>query len=86
MREQISTSQTSSSTEITSQLSELTALVRGISFAEVLDHLRELGVSFTDIRALISEESKSNTNTSASLVEIQKVCSMARISASAYPV
>ncbi|KIM28602.1 hypothetical protein M408DRAFT_23648, partial [Serendipita vermifera MAFF 305830] len=73
VREQISTSQSTSSTEVTNQLNELTTLVQRISFAEVLQHLHELGVSVTDVRGLIVDESKSSMTTSASLTEVQKM-------------
>lgn len=63
VKDQVSSSQTTSSTEVAKQLGEITTLVQSISFAEVLEHLRELGVSVTDVRGLIVK-SKSDTSTS----------------------
>jgi hypothetical protein len=71
LRDQMSSSQATSSAEVTNQLQELRMLVQGISFKEVLDKLKELGISVTDIRGLIVEESKSSGSSYAALHQVQ---------------
>lgn len=61
------------STEVTSRLHELTTLVQGTPFTEVLNQLKELGISVTDVRGLIVEENKSNGTSYATLSEMHKV-------------
>jgi len=67
----MSTDHATSSTTVTNQLQELRTLVQGISFKEVLDQLKELGVSVTDIRGLVVEESKSSGTSYATLNQVQ---------------
>ena len=71
LRDQMSTDHATSSTEVTNRLQELRTLVQGISFKEVLDQLKELGVSVTDIRGLVVEGSKSNGTSYATLHQVQ---------------
>jgi hypothetical protein len=67
----LSSDRATSSAEVTNKLQELRTLVQGISFKEVLDQLRELGISVTDIRGLVVEESKSSGTSYAALHKVQ---------------
>jgi len=70
--------------DIKNQIEDLRGVVLDTTLAEVLESLRALGISVTEIRSLIAEESKTSSSSATALSSVEVVSKLSVILAPPY--
>lgn len=76
MESHLSKAQSAGVFDIRNQIEDLRGVVLDTTLVEVLDSLRQLGASVTDLRGLITEENKTLSSSTTALSSLELVSEM----------